>query len=143
MIRRSIVRPIKVRLAFLAIYPGRVFGAVDAHSTANHLSSDVDAEISFVNVGAVATFVSMTVALTSLATILLLRRSNAKRLLIVQWTASLAVLPACVVHAFALRQFAGVLIVFVDLFATFAGVAEAVTATLSDDGLDRVVAALL
>lgn len=143
MVRRSIVRAIKVRLAFLAIYPGRVLGAVDAHSAANHLSPDVDAEISLVNVGAVATFVGMTVALTPLAAVLLLRRSNAKRLLIVQWTASLAVLPACVVHAFALRQFAGVLIVFVDLLATFAGVSEAVTATVSDDRLNRVVAPLL
>jgi uncharacterized membrane protein len=79
--------------------------------------------------------------LTFFASILLLWCAGSKRLLIVQWTTFFAVLPACIVHAFTLWQFADVLIVFISLAATFAGVSVAMAATESDDRLDGIVAA--
>lgn len=100
MIRFAIVGSIKSRQTFFAVDAGRVLRAVNTNSTARHLAPDVETEISLVNVWRVATFIGMAVTLTFLAAILLLRCSDSERFLIVQWTTFLAVLPACVVHAF-------------------------------------------
>ena len=84
----------------------------------------------------------MTVTLTFLTTILFLRRSDSKRFLIVHRTTFLAIFPACVVHAFTLRQFACVLIIFINFFSTFSSMTIAAAPTLSYDRLNWVVTSL-
>lgn len=138
-----IIWSIITRQALFTINSCRELRAVDANPAARHLPSDVNAEISFVNVGTVAAFVGVAVTLTFFASILLLWRSDPKWFLVVQWTASLAALPACVVHAFALRQLTRLLIILIDFFAAFSSMAHAMTAALNENRLKRVVAALL
>lgn len=143
MIKLAIVWSIIARQALLTIDSCRELRAIDTNSAARHLPSDVNAEISFVNVGTVAAFVCVAVTLTFLASILLLWRSDPKWFLVVQWTASIAALPACIVHAFTLRQLARLLIILIDFFAAFSSMAHAMTTALDDNRLKRVVAALL
>lgn len=142
MVRQPVVRSVKIRQTLFTVNSSSVFATVYANTAANHFSANVNAEIALLDVGAVAAFVSMTMTLAFLAAILFLRCSGSKKFLIVQWTASFTVFSTRVVHALALRQLAGALIVFVEIFATFARVAKAVAATLSNNRLDRVIAAL-
>lgn len=143
MVRQPVVRSVKIRQTLFTVNSSSVLAAVYTNTAANHFSTNIDAEVALLDVGAVPAFVSMTMALAFLAAILFLRCSGSERLLIVQWTASFTVFSARVVHALTLWQLAGALIVFVEMFATFAGVAKTVAATLGDNRLDRVVAALL
>lgn len=82
----------------------------------------------------------MSMALTLFASVFLLRRADPERFLVVQRAAPLAVLPAGVVHAFALGDFTNAVI---NLLSALPGVTQAVTTAVRDDGLNRVIAALL